>query len=223
MKIYNVTKSYDNFRLDLQRLEMRKGVIHGLIGSNGCGKTTAIKIMAGVTAPDSGSIDYEGLSARDITMIMRKPYLLHGTVTQNLIYPLTLRKIKPGKDVIEHHLEITNLKEYRNSNALGLSSGQQQKLALARALIFSPKLILADEAFANMDIEGLAFFEDYILKRQEAHQTTWLIAGHQLSIIKRLCGYVYFMHDGRIQCEGPVGDMLDNPTDEILKKYLYYV
>ena len=222
MKIYNVTKSYDNFQLDLPRLELQRGVIHGIIGSNGCGKTTAMKIMAGLIKPDSGSINYEGLLPRDITMLTRKPYMMRCTVTQNLIYPLKLRGIEPDEDTVSHYLEIAGLQNYRDSNALGLSSGQQQKLALARALIFSPKLILVDEAFSNMDIESLAFFESYILERQKNRRATWLIVSHQLSTIRRLCDYVYFMQNGLIHCEGPTADLLDNPRDDILKKYLFY-
>jgi len=222
MKICNVTKNYGNFKLNVNKFETKTGEIHGLIGSNGCGKTTAMKIMAGLIKPDSGTIDYEGLSPRDITMITRKPYMLRDTVVNNLIYPLKLRNIKPDRAMIDHHLDIAGLQDCRSLNALGLSSGQQQRLALVRSMIFSPKLILVDEAFSNMDVESLAFFEGYILDNFQHKQITWLIISHQLSIIKRMCSYVYFMHEGTVRYEGLTVDLLDNPQDDVLKKYLRY-
>ena len=223
MKISNLIKNFDKFSLNIKSLELPEGKIYGLIGPNGCGKSTAMKLMAGVIQPHSGTIDYEGLIPRDITMVLRKPYLLHDTVLRNLIYPLKLRKITPDTDVIEHYLSITGLQHYRNDYALTLSGGEQQKLALIRALIFSPKMIFVDEAFSNMDIESVAFFENYILKKQKEHPITWVIISHQLSNIKRLCDYTFFMHNGEIAASGNTGDLLSNPEGDELKQYLHHL
>jgi len=163
MKMSNVKKSFEKFSLHIESLNIVEGKIYGIIGPNGCGKTTGMKLMAGVVAPDSGSIDYEGLTERDITMIFRKPYLLHDTVLRNLLYPLKLRKIKPDMDKIDYLLEIAGLQNLRDEYALTLSGGEQQKLSLIRALVFSPKMIFIDEGLSNMDIESTAFFEEYIL------------------------------------------------------------
>jgi len=222
MKITNVIKSFDKFTLNIERIDIHEGKIYGIIGPNGCGKTTAMKLMAGLLQPDSGSIDYEGLIPRDITMVLRKPYLLHDTVIRNLEYPLKLRKIKPDNDLIEHYLEITGLTSYRNDYALSLSGGEQQKLALVRALIFSPKMIFFDEAFSNMDIESVAFFENYILDMQKANPITWVIISHQLSNIKRLCEYIFFVCDGEVKASGATEDLLSSPENEKLKQYLQY-
>jgi len=223
MKISDVKKTYEKFSLYIESLDIPEGKIYGIIGPNGCGKTTAMKLMAGVTKPDSGDIDYNGLTQRDITMVLRKPYLLHDTVVRNLVYPLKLRKIKPDPYVIEHYLDITGLKNYRDDYALGLSGGEQQKLALARALIFSPKLIFIDEAFSNMDIESVAFFENYILEIQKNEPKTWIIISHQLSNIRHLCEYVFFMHNGEISASGPTEKLLSAPDNDKLKQYLQYV
>ena len=222
MKITNVIKSFDKFTLNIESIDIQEGKIYGIIGPNGCGKTTAMKLMAGLIQPDSGSIDYEGLSPRDITMVLRKPYLLHDTVVRNLEYPLKLRKIKPDNDLIEHYLEITGLTGYRNEYALGLSGGEQQKLALARALIFSPKMIFIDEAFSNMDIESVAFFENYILELQKANPITWVIISHQLSNIKRLCEYVFFVYNGEVNASGTTEELLSSLENDNLKRYLQY-
>ena len=222
MKISNLKKSFDKFSLHIESLEMPEGKIYGIIGPNGCGKSTAMKLMAGVMQADSGSIDYEGLIPRDVTMVLRKPYLLHDTVVRNLIYPLKLRKIKPDAGLIDHYLEITGLMNYRNDYALALSGGEQQKLALARALIFSPKMIFIDEAFSNMDIESVAFFENYIPEKQKEKPMTWVIISHQLANIKRLCEYTFFMYKGEIHISGKTDELLSSPENEMLKQYLQY-
>ena len=223
MRITNVKKSFEKFSLHIESLDIPEGKIYGIIGPNGCGKTTAMKLMAGVTLPDSGFIDYEGLTPRDITMVMRKPYLLHDSVINNLLYPLRIRKIKADTGLIEHYLEIAGLQDYRDEYALTLSGGEQQKLSLVRALIFSPKLVFIDEAFSNMDIESVAFFENYILDMQKSKPMTWVIISHQLSNIKRLCEFVFFMYNGEVKSSGLAGELLSSPDNAELKQYLQYV
>jgi len=223
MKISNIKKKFDKFSLHVKQLETLEGKIHGIIGPNGCGKTTTMKIMAGLINPDSGEIDYGDLSPRDMTMVFRKPYLLHDTVMRNLVYPLKIRKITPDREQVEHYLEIAGLQNYRDQYAPGLSSGEQQKLSLIRAMIFSPKLIFVDEAFSNMDIESLAFFENYILNMQKENPITWVIISHQLSNIKRLCDYVYFMHGGKIEAHGKPSEILQDPENENLRRYLQHM
>jgi len=222
MKISNVRKSFEKFSLHIENLDIPEGKIYGIIGPNGCGKTTAMKLMAGIAQPDSGSIDYEGLTTRDITMVLRKPYLLHDTVLRNLIYPLKLRNIKPEAKLIEHYLEISGLSNHRDEYAMTLSGGEQQKLSLARALIFSPKLIFVDEGFSNMDIESVAFFENYILDLQKSEPKTWVIISHQLSNIRHLCEHVFFMHNGEIKASGATDKLLESTDNDDLKKYLQY-
>jgi tungstate transport system ATP-binding protein len=223
MKICDLKKSFDNFSLHIESLDITEGKIYGVIGPNGCGKTTAMKLMAGIMRPDSGSIDTEGLTSRDITMIFRKPYLLHDTVLRNLLYPLKLRKVKPDMEKIENLLKIAGLLNHRNEYALSLSGGEQQKLSLIRALVFSPKLIFIDEGFSNMDIESTAFFEDYIINIQRLEPRTWVIVSHQLSIIKRLCEHVFFMNDGKIKAFGSTDSLLSSPENADLKRYLQYI
>jgi len=223
MKISDLTKRYEKFSLHIKSLDIPSGRAYGIIGSNGCGKTTAMKLMAGILEPDSGAVDHEGLLPREITMVFRKPYLLHDTVIRNLTYPLKLRRMKPDFELVEYYLEMAGLQDLRDQYALGLSGGEQQKLSLIRAFIFSPKLIFIDEAFSNMDIESVARFEEYILNKQKTEPITWVIVSHQLSNIKRLCDYVYFMHEGVIKVSGPPGEVLPTPEDPDLKRYLQYI
>ena len=135
MKITDLTKNYPGFALRIERMSLAQGRIYGLIGPNGSGKTTAMKLMAGLLDKDGGNIDNEGLTQRDITMAPRRPYFLRDTVYNNLIYPLSLRGVNPDQARAEYYLELASLKDKRKHYAPGLSGGEQQKLSVIRALI----------------------------------------------------------------------------------------
>jgi ABC-type multidrug transport system ATPase subunit len=222
MRISNIKKSYDNFELNWQQSDTFEQKVYGIIGANGCGKTTMLKIIAGLIMPDSGEIDHVNLTSRDITMVFKKPYILHDTVYNNLIYPLKIRKVKPDEEQVDFYLQMAGLTAMRDQYAPSLSSGEQQKLSFIQALIFSPKLILIDEAFSNMDIESVALFEDHLLKSQQETPITWFIVSHQLANIRRLCDYVYFLHKGEVKAEGTAAELLANPQNPELCKYLQY-
>lgn len=222
MKITELEKSFGRFRVKIESLSLTPGRMYGIIGPNGCGKTTAMKLMAGLLAPDTGRIDYEGLSMRDMTMAPRKPYFLHDSVQRNLEYPLKLRKIQPDPSLIDQYLAFAGLREQRRQYAPSLSSGEQQKLSLIRAMIFSPKLIFLDEAFSNLDMESTNFFEQLILDRQKKEPVTWVMISHQLSHVKRLCDEVLFMQNGEIEERGTAREILLRPQSPRLVRYLQY-
>jgi len=222
MKITDLKKNLGNFSLDIPALDISKPLIYGIIGPNGSGKTSTMKLLAGLLNPDQGTIDYMGKTPRDITMALKKPYLMRDTVRANLVYPLSVRGIKPESTVVSTYLELAHLQPYQERYAPSLSGGEQQKLSLIRALIFSPKVILIDEGFSNMDLESVTVFENYILDKQREAPITWVIISHQLSSIRRLCDYVYFMYDGQIEAEGSVDEVLHRPETSNLKRYLQY-
>lgn len=221
IQISNLTKIYNNFFLQISEESIPLGKIYGIIGHNGCGKTTLLKILAGIVKQNTGTISYP-LSQREITMVFKEPYLINDTVENNLTYPLKLRNIKPSEEIINKYLKLTNLISKKNENATLLSSGQSQKLSIARALIFEPKLILIDEGFANMDVESVDFFEKYLLQYQKDKDITIVIVSHNISNIKRMCHYVYFMDKGNIVTHGTTQDILSNSNITSLKKFLYY-
>jgi len=217
-----VKKNMGSFSLDIPVLDISKPLIYGIMGANGSGKTTTMRLLAGLLQPDQGEVDYMGKTPQEITMAFKKPYLMQATVYANLIYPLSIRGIKPKASEVEAYLELAGLQELRDQYAPSLSGGEQQKLSLIRALIFSPKVILIDEGFSNMDLESMSAFENHILDKQKEDPVTWVIISHQLSDMKRLCDYVYFMHDGKVEAEGSVDEMLHNPETSNLKRYLRY-
>ena len=219
MIISNVTKTLGKFRLAINELAIRVPGIYGLIGPNGSGKSTAAKLIAGILAPDTGEINREGLGSRDITMLTQKPYMMDDTIYNNLIYPLKVRGIKPDSALCENMLARCGLSDRRKQNARSLSGGEKQKLALCRAMIFRPKMIIADESFAELDIDSIDIFEEMIRDTQSRAPVIWLIISHQIPQIRRLCDYLFFMSDGRIEAQGPMEEIL-NSRNAVIRKFL---
>ena len=220
MKISLLEKKLGDFSLYVDKLDIPDSGICGIIGPNGCGKTTFAKLMAGLLEPDRGSIDTGGLSAKDITFLARKPYLMDDTVYNNLVYPLRLRNIKPDQNLIKKYLDMMGFSERGRQKARSLSGGEQQKLAFLRAIIFTPRLIIADEALTALDIDSLDLFENLILEEQKNKNISWIIISHQMPHIRRLANHIFFMYQGKIEAEGSVDDIFSCKNNPHIKQYL---
>jgi len=220
MIIRDLEKNLGNFRLDIPKLCLENGKVHGLIGANGCGKTTLAKLIMGTLEADRGTIEAEGISEREITMTSQRPYLLHDTVYENLIYPLKIRKQKVDEEEVERWLKLCGLEDKRTRWARSLSSGEQQKLSFARAMIFRPKLVLVDETFSNLDPDSAGMFLRLIGEQQKRDPITWILISHQLVHIRRVCDRVHFLSGGHWITAGTPEEMFDAPSDELLRRYL---
>jgi ABC-type multidrug transport system ATPase subunit len=220
MTLTGLEKKLGDFSLSIEKLVVPGPGIYGLVGPNGCGKTTLAKLMAGLMTPDSGSIDTGALGPRDITLLSRKPYMMDDTVYNNLVYPLRLRKMVPDAKLIDEYLEQMGFSERRKQRARLLSSGEQQKLAFLRALIFKPRIIIADEAMTALDIDSLDLFEKTVLDEQKKDPIIWIIISHQMSHVRRLVNYLFFLYQGRVESRGNMEEMLSRPVNGRLKQYL---
>jgi len=220
MILKGIEKKLGDFFLDVRELSVSKPGIYGLIGPNGCGKSTLAKIMAGLLKQDKGSVDGEGLSMRDITFLSRKPFMMDDTVYNNLVYPLEIRKIKPEPEIIYEFLDKMKFSKRGKQRAKSLSGGEQQKLSFLRAIIFKPKFIIADEAMTAMDMDSLDLFEKTIIEEQKKENSTWIIISHQMPHIRRICDYLFFMYDGKMSAEGNTGNIFNSSENSNLKNYL---
>ena len=198
MRITELRKKIGKTDLYIEDLTIESGLIHGLVGPNGCGKTTLLKLIMGITAPDSGCIDYEGLKPSDITMMSQRPYLMHKNVYENIIYPLKLRGAKIDEKEINGLLDRAGLLEIKDQYAGSLSSGERQKLSFLRAIVFRPKMILMDETLSNLDPDSEKLFREMILERHREDGSTWLIVSHQWDEMNELFDKVHHMEKGRI-------------------------
>jgi ABC-type methionine transport system ATPase subunit len=108
----------------------------------------------------------------------------------------------------------------QKQNARSLSSGQQQKLALIRAVIFHPKLIIVDEALTDLDIDSLDMAEQLIFDIQRRAPILWLIISHQLPHVRRLCEHIFFMANGQLETHGSAAEILVDPKNPLVQQYL---
>ena len=204
MKITDLEKNVGNFNLKIDDLYIQPGLIHGLAGHNGSGKTVLLKLIMGILEPDRGKIDLEGMDRRNMTMMTQRPYLLTGSVYDNIAYPLKLRKIKPDDSKIDALLERTGLLAQKNQYARSLSSGERQKLSFLRAIIFEPEFIIMDETLSNLDPESERSIVEIIKEIQKTRPVTWLMVSHGQDVREELCDIIHYMEKGRI-------------TDEVVK------
>jgi ABC-type multidrug transport system ATPase subunit len=217
MHITSLKKTLGSFSLSIDNMEIKLPLVYGLIGPNGCGKSTAVKLFNGILQPDSGKID-TSVNSREITMVTQKPYIMNDTVYNNLVYPLKLRKIET-EPLCSIYLEKAGLTGQKNQRARELSGGEKQKLALLRAMIFNPKIIILDESMTDLDLDNLDLFENMILERQKKDPIVWIIISHQLVQIRRLCDYIFFMSNGKLEAEGTTETLLQSDNPDV-KRYL---
>lgn len=206
IQLNNLKKFYgDNQVLDIESLNIEKGKITGITGPNGCGKTTLLNIIAGLDKEFIGHVFYDNIKLDKIikdkmTIVFQKPYLLKRTVYENIEYPLKLRNIgkKESKEKVLSIMEELDIRELSNKKGHKLSGGESQKVALARALVFKPELLLLDEPTSNIDPEYIVTMENSITQFNLENKGTIIIVTHNIDQSERLCHAVINMHRGRV-------------------------
>ena len=204
--IDNLTKKYGKKTvLDIKSLTIAKEKITCITGPNGCGKSTLLNIISGLDDDFSGDISYDGqaLSRGDVenmTYVFQKPYLFKRSVLENIAYPLKLRGLsheQRDKRAMEMmvRFEIEDLKDER---ADLLSGGESQKVALARALVFEPKLLLLDEPTSSIDPDSIEVMEREILDFNKKTQATIVIVTHNMDQASRLCHNILSLNQGKV-------------------------
>ncbi len=200
--IKRLKKSYgDKVVLNGVDLELKRGKICGLLGLNGSGKSTLMKLICGLTLPDSGEIFINGqlsdISQKKVGAMIEAPAFYDDlTGRQNLEVFRTLCADLPKKN-IEEVLNLTGIIHYADIPYKKYSLGMKQRLYFAFALLKKPDLLILDEPFANIDPVSVKLFED-IIKSMSASGCSVLISGHIIAEIKNICHCGAILDNGKI-------------------------
>ena len=207
----------------------------GLLGPNGAGKTTLIKILSTLVVPDSGECTIAGLPLSTHSHAIRKKiglvttndrsFYWRLTGLENLDFFATLYNLQnPIKNKqIDKVLQLTNLTTEAESRFMSYSSGQKQRLAIARALIANPEILLMDEATSSLDpvsTRNLLTFTKNILTEQEKKTIIW--CSHNLQEVEDICDSVTILHKGTIRFNGKLTDMKGD-LDNIEQSFNYHI
>ena len=189
------------------------------MGPNGAGKTVCLKLIADLLKPDSGKI-YYNKNVR-IGYVSQKTVLLRRSVYDNLLYALKISNIHKNKikKMINNTLIISNLYEYKSSSARTLSIGQQQLLAIMRALIIKPNLLLLDEPCSNLDPQSTKVIES-ILKKVSSIGVKVILVTHDVLQAKRIANEILFIHNGKIVEQTSKKKFFSSPKTIIANNYL---
>jgi len=218
IKIDNLSKKFKNI-LAVKNINftINKGTIIGLLGPNGCGKSTTIGMMLGLIKPTSGKVIIEGKNIENNrTSLLKKmnfisPYIelpKRLTVEENLKVYGRLYGVNSLKSKIVDLMEKLNLTEFKSRKTGELSSGQKNRVSLAKALINDPEILLLDEPTASLDPDVSDYVRGFIEDYAANKNTTILLASHNMNEVERLCHEVMMMKNGKIIDKGKSSDLI---------------
>ena len=234
LEALDIRKQY-NSRFELAcSFDATKGAVYTIAGPNGSGKSTLLRILSLIELPDSGKVIYynDGASMlnpyknivirRKVVLVPTRAGLFNETVFNNVAYGLKLRRTINSVigDRVMETLEEVGLagKEYRN--ALELSSGEAQRLALSRALVIDPDILFLDEPTASLDPDNTRVIEDIISEWRRKTNKIIVIVTHNLHQAKALSDIVIFMYKGKIIESSSVDSFFKKPSTELAQKFI---
>ena len=220
IKIKNLYKNYKRFEaVKNLNFEIKKGSITGLLGPNGCGKTTTIGMILGLIKPTKGRVlinnkDIE-IEKNRINVLEKmnfiSPYVelpKKLSVKENLIVYGKMYEVKNLQNRINTLSYDLNLGDFLNRKTGELSSGQKNRVSLAKSLINNPEILLLDEPTASLDPDTGDYVRSYIENYAKKNNTTILLASHNMSEVERLCENIMMMKQGKIIDEGTCEELI---------------
>ena len=221
IEIKNLSKRYNNIQAVKNiNFKIGKGSIVGLLGPNGCGKTTTIGMMLGLIKPSSGAVfinDQNIESEKNRTKILEKmnfisPYVelpKKLTVEENLKVYGKMYGVNNLQDKISDLMKQLNLSEFKKRKTGELSSGQKNRVSLAKALINDPEILLLDEPTASLDPDVGDYIRTYLEGFASKKGATILLASHNMNEVERLCNEVMMMKNGNIIDNGTCSSLIN--------------
>ena len=228
IEVKNLQKKFETIEAVRKiNFNIKKNQTLALLGPNGCGKTTTIGMLLGLITPTSGQIfitekelNYKNHQFLDI-MNFASPYVelpKKLTVLENLKVYGRMYLIKNLNDKIEQLVEDLNLKPFLNKKTGELSSGQKNRVSLAKSLINNPKILLLDEPTASLDPDTGDYIRSYLEKYKIENNVSILLASHNMAEVMRLSDYVLMMKEGQIIDQGTATNLIDKHGRENLEQ-----
>ena len=231
LELRNITAGYDkNIILRDFNLQVERGQFVSLLGSSGCGKTTTLRLIAGFSEPNEGSIFFDG---RDITHVplhkrnfgfVFQSYALfpHMTVFDNVAFGLKMRKVPKAETQqrVTEMLELVDLKGFEKRYPREMSGGQRQRVALARAMVIRPDLMLFDEPLSNLDAKLRVKMRVEIRRIQQELGFTAIYVTHDQEECFAISDQVAIMNNGVIEQMDSPAHIFNSPKTEFIARFV---
>lgn len=206
-------------------LEFKAGPLSVIMGHNGAGKSLLLRLIHGLIAPSSGTISWNGMTQSQAhhaqAMVFQKPIMLRRSVLANIEYPLKLKHIERDarRALALDALEMTGLSDIAERHAPLLSGGEQQKLAIARAIALKPQILFLDEPTASLDPKSTGEVER-LITTIHAQGTKVIMTSHLVAQVKRLADQIVFLHEGEVAEIGTANQIFAKPKSAQVRAYL---
>jgi len=217
--VENLSKNYsENKAVNNINFKIGENEIVGLLGPNGCGKTTTIAMILGLLKPSSGKILVDGIDIENnrIELLHKmnfiSPYIelpKKLTVKENLIVYSKLYSVRNFNERINYLSETLRLNDFINKKTGELSSGQKNRVSLAKSLINSPSILLLDEPTASLDPETGDYVRTFLENYKKEKNISILLASHNMNEVERLCASVLMMKAGKIIDKGTPKELIE--------------
>lgn len=212
-----VTRAVDGISLTL-----RKGDSVGLIGTSGCGKSTTVRMLLGLTKPDEGSVIRQGrigFVGQDPYASLAPAWTAGRIIAEPLLFSKTCRTYRECREQVRETFELVHLDfdAYENRLPSQLSGGERQRVSIARALIRKPDFLVLDEPTSMLDEEVKHKITDVIQEITASGEFGFLLVTHDIAVASRICGRLLVMESGRIIEEGTAAEVFGSPKEELTK------
>lgn len=226
-QLNDVQQIYDErVVLKIGSLTINQGEILAIVGPSGAGKSTLLRLLALLEAPSEGQVKlflneqeytYSTLSIemrRQVVMVFQRPILLSRTVRENVAYGLNIRGERKNNAKIDDVLERLSIGHLDKAKPHTLSGGEIQRVAMARAMVLQPEILILDEPTVNLDPDNIRIIEHFLLGQHRENKTTIIIVTHNIFQAKRLADRIALIYDGELIEVAETEIFFENPDDE---------
>lgn len=231
LRLEGIQKSFGDTKvLSGIDLEVKRGEFVTLLGASGCGKTTTLRIIAGLESPDTGKVLLEGEDVtaaqpnkRDVNTVFQNYALFpHMTVAGNIGYPLKLRGVSKAeiKKRVDEALELVQLPGFGSRKPSELSGGQRQRIAIARAIVAQPKVLLLDEPLGALDLRLRRQMQIELKRLQKQLGLTFIYITHDQEEALNMSDRVAVMRSGLLEQIGSPADIYDRPRTSYVARFV---